>query len=109
MRRQRDDLQMDADELDTAQAEVWLVSTRSQGRVDFARARLTAQFPGLPLPVDPPQAPLPAMPEAGLALLQHQVIERSHEIDAASARVDRVAALADSAARVRIAGGLRVP
>ncbi|MDP3907812.1 TolC family protein [Novosphingobium sp.] len=99
----RDAPQLEADQAAAALGDAQALAAQSQGRADLARARLAAQFPGLPLPVDAPEPPSPALPLEGLATLRDQVIARSHEIAAADAEAGRLAALADRAARDRLA------
>lgn len=98
----------DASPLEVNQAAAAFGSARLQaeqaaGRAALARARLTAQFPGLVLPQAAQELPLPELPQTGLPVLRNLVIERSHEIFAAHAEADRVQALADRARRDRFA------
>ncbi len=98
----------DASVLEADQAEAALALARSAaraaaGREAAARAGLAAQFPGLPLPESAPEPPAPALPAEGLAALGGWVVERSHEIDAATAQAEQAALLAERARRERMA------
>ena len=99
----RDAAQLDVDQAEAALGAARLAAEQSKGRTELARARLTAQYPSLPLPVEAPQLPLPTVPEGGFAALRDLVIARSHEIAAADAEADRVKTLAERTRRDRIA------
>ena len=107
----RDAAQIDADQLAAALGDARLAAAQPQGRADYARVRLKAQFPALDVPSDAPEAPLPALPDTGLTEMRDQVVARSHEIGAADAQAARLAALAARANRDRLADpsiGLRL-
>lgn len=98
----------DAATLDVEQARAALDQARgaaasSQAAVDEARALLAANFPDLPLPVDPPALGAPQMPAQDLATLHDLVIERSHEIRAADRESRRMEVLARRARAERTA------
>lgn len=99
----RDASQFDVDQAEAALGAARLAAEQSKGRTEFAHARLAAQYPSLPLPVEAPQLPLPVVPEDGFAALRDLVIARSHEIAAADAEADRVKTLAERTRRDRIA------
>lgn len=106
----------DASRLEVDQAEAALSTARiglehSQGRARRARVRLETQFPDLPLPVDAPEVPIPAAPEAGWDVYQQMIVVNSHEIGAARAESARSSSLAAKARRDRTADpsiGVRV-
>lgn len=107
----RDAAQLDADMAEAALGTARLALAQSQGRVDVARARLSAQFPSLPLSADMPELPLPEIPVKGFAALRELVISRSHEIEAAFAESNRLVTLAERARRDRLGDpsiGLRI-
>lgn len=96
----------DAAQLDADQAEAVLGAARtmaeeSSGRAKLARARLAAQFPSLPLPVDAPEVPQPEAPEGGLDRLHGLVLSNSHEIAAADAAAHRMSSMAERARKDR--------
>ncbi|PZU46458.1 MAG: transporter [Sphingomonas sp.] len=70
---------------------------------DRARTLLANRFPDLPLPAEPPFIVPPAAPEAGLLALERLIVERSHEIAAASGQAERRAVLARRAEAERVA------
>lgn len=90
----RDAAQLDADQAEAALGSARLVAEQSAGREALALARLSSQFPTLPLPVDAPGVPQPGLPPQGIEALGRKVIEHSHEIAAADAEAGR----ADSSA-----------
>lgn len=99
----RDAAQLDVDQAEAALGAARLAAEQSKGRTEFAHARLSAQYPSLPLPVEAPELTLPTVPEDGFAALRDMVIARSHEIAAADAEADRVKTLAERTRRDRIA------
>lgn len=99
----RDASQLEVDQAEAALGAARLQAEQSAGRVSFARARLASQFPGLVLPERPDELPIPMVPESGFAALRDLVISRSHEIAAAKAEASRMQAIADRAARDRVA------
>lgn len=107
----RDASQLEADQAAAALNTARLAAEQSAGRADYARTRLSAQYPGLALPPAPVELPLPELPPDGLAALRPLVIQRSHEIAAADAEASRLRALAERAREDRIADpsiGLRL-
>ncbi len=99
----RDAAQLDVDHAEAALGAARLAAEQSRGRTELGHARLAAQYPSLPLPVEAPQLPLPTVPEVGFAALRDLVIARSHEIAAADAEAARVNTLAERTRRDRIA------
>lgn len=93
--------------LDSARA----LAERSAGREAVARVRLSAQFPGLPLPATAPDVPAPRLPDGGLTLLHDRILGRSHELAAQEALVRQAEAQAERARKERTGDpsfGLRV-
>ena len=76
-------------------------SERSHGREAVARARLTAQFPKLPLPDRAPDVPAPQLPPGGIGLLHDKILGRSHELAAAEALARQADAQAERARKER--------
>lgn len=99
----RDAAPMEVDQAEAALGAARLQAEQAAGRAALARARLASQFPGLALPAEPQDLPLPEMPTEGLVTLRALVIERSHEIGAARAEAQRMQALADRTRRDRFA------
>ncbi len=98
----------DAARLDLEQAQAALAFAKAQmseaaAARDRSRVLLAARFPDLPLPADPPGILEPAVPGEGLDRLQSLIVERSHEIAAASGRAERQSVLARRARADRIA------
>lgn len=110
-RDMRDAAQLDVDQAEAALAEARRTLEQSAGLAALARARLEAQFPGLALPQQTPEVPLPAIADARLSQLGDLVIVNSHQIAAAEAESARMAAVADRARADRMADptiGLRL-
>lgn len=110
-RDMRDAAQLDVDQAEAALAEARRSLEQSSGLAMLARTRLAAQFPGLALPQQAPQVPLPAMVDARLSQLGDLVVVNSHMIAAAEAESARMAAVADRARADRMADptiGLRL-
>ena len=110
-RDMRDAAQLDVDQAEAALAEARRSLEQSSGLAMLARTRLAAQFPGLALPQQAPEVPLPAMVDARLSQLGDLVVVNSHMIAAAEAESARMAAVADRARADRIADptiGLRL-
>lgn len=102
---------VDADQARAAVATARVALEQSQSRAEIAHARLTAQFPSLPLPVEVPVLPNPELPAPGLAALRDQVLAQDHSMPAAQAEADRLSTLAQRARKDRIADptiGLRL-
>ncbi|BAK65472.1 heavy metal efflux system protein [Sphingobium sp. SYK-6] len=98
----------DAAELDLQQAEAALALAQAQrgdaaAMRDRARALLGSRFPDLPLPIDPPGILAPVASAEELSELQTLIVERSHEIAAASGEAARESVLAQRARADRIA------
>lgn len=107
----RDAAQLDVDQAEAALAEARRTLEQSSGLAALARTRLAAQFPGLALPQQAPEVPLPAMADARLSQLGDLVVVNSHQIAAAAAESARMAAVADRARAERMADptiGLRL-
>jgi outer membrane protein TolC len=107
----RDAAQLDVDQAEAALAEARRALEQSTGLAALARTRLAAQFPGLALPQQAPEVPLPAMVDARLSQLGDLVVVNSHLIAAAEAESARMAAVADRARAERMADptiGLRL-
>lgn len=99
----RDAAQLDADQAEAQLGTAKLAAQQSAGREAIARARLVAQFPGLPLGDSPPPVPTPRLPEQDITALGALVVERSHEIAAAEARAAQAGAGSARARAERIA------
>ncbi len=95
--------QLESDQTTAALASARLMLEQSEGRMRLARARLAAQFPGLPLAAEAPAIPAPEIPAGGLARLRDLVPERSHEIAAADAISRQADSMAERARRERVA------
>lgn len=98
----------DAAQLDLEQTEAALALAQAQlgdaaAVRDRARTLLSVRFPDLPLPLDPPPIAEPTVPEEGLPQLEALIVERSHEIGAASGQAERQNVLARRADADRIA------
>jgi len=98
----------DAAQLDLEQTRAALALAQAQmgdaaAARDRARALLASRFPDLPLPVEPPRILDPLVPDEGLARLQDLIVERSHEIAAASGQAERQSVLARRAKADRLA------
>jgi cobalt-zinc-cadmium efflux system outer membrane protein len=107
----RDASQLDVDQAEAALAEARRSLEQSSGLAMLARTRLASQFPGLALPQQAPEVPLPEMADARLSQLGDLVVVNSHMIAAAEAESARMAAVADRARADRLADptvGLRL-
>jgi len=106
----------DASRLEVDQAEAALATARigleqSRGRALRARARLSAQFPRLVLPVDAPAVPEPDAAPGDWEKYRALIVANSHEIGFARAEAARSSTMAERARRERMADpsvGLRV-
>lgn len=106
-----DAAQLDVDQATAALAGARLAAEQSGGLASLARTRLVTHFPGLPLPEEAPEVPVPDMADAQLSQLRDHVIENSHEIAAAQAEARRREAVAARANKDRLADptiGLRL-
>lgn len=107
----RDASQLEVDQAEAAFAEARRSLEQSNGLAALARTRLQSQFPGLALPQQAPEVPLPDMADARLSQLGDLVVVNSHLIAATEAESARMAAVADRAQADRIADptiGLRL-
>jgi outer membrane protein TolC len=107
----RDASQLDVDRAEAALADARRSLAQSTGLATLARTRLEAQFPGLAVPGEAPEVPLPEIPDARLSQLGDLVVVNSHMIAAAEAESARMAAVAGRAQADRIADptvGLRL-
>lgn len=98
----------DAAQLDLEQTRAALALAQAQmgdaaAARDRARALLASRFPDLLLPEEPPRILDPLVPDEGLARLQELIVERSHEIAAASGQAERQSVLARRARADRLA------
>ena len=110
-RDMRDASQLDVDQAEAALAEARRSLEQSFGLAMLARTRLASQFPGLALPQQAPEVPLPEMADARLSQLGDLVVVNSHMIAAAEAESARMAAVADRTRADRLADptvGLRL-
>lgn len=94
-------LELEQAQAASALAEAQLADTAASR--DRARSLLGSRFPGLALPADPPAILPPVVPPEGLGQLARLIVERSHEIAAASRQAERQSVLARRAAAERIA------
>jgi outer membrane protein TolC len=107
----RDASQLDVDRANAALADARRSLAQSTGLALLARKRLETQFPALAVPVEPPEVPLPEMPDARLSQLGDLVVVNSHMIAAAEAESARMSVVAGRAQADRIADptvGLRL-
>lgn len=94
---------LDADLADAALGQARILAEQSSGEALLARGRLETHFPALTLPADAPDVPQPSAEPAMLATLRDQVLTNSHEIAAAEAQADALAATAERARLERTA------
>jgi len=107
----RDASQLDVDQAQAALAEARRAQEQSTGLAALARTRLETHFPGLAVPEQAPEIPLPEIVDARLSQLADLVVVNSHMIAAAEAESERMASVADRAQADRIADptvGLRL-
>lgn len=107
----RDAAQLEVDLSSAALASARLAAEKSAGLTSLARIRLETHFPALALPQEAPDIPLPEIADARLSQLRDHVIGNSHEIAAAEAEAQRMAAVASRASKDRFADpsiGLRL-
>ncbi|WP_336965811.1 TolC family protein [Sphingobium aquiterrae] len=105
--RRRRDLR-DASDLDMDQAQAALSQARAQAAGSLAareqaRATFAANFPDLPMPVEPPAFGTPDLPPQQRDAMRALVIERSHEIAAADREAQRLAIVSRRVRADRIA------
>src|SRR3546814_9025852 len=72
-----------------AQAQAQAANSRAAR--EQARVALAANFPEIPLPIEPPETSVAMVPAQRLAAMRDLVIERSHEIRAAEREAQRLA------------------
>ena len=101
--RVQDAAQVDADRAMAEVAANRAALDAAQGRTIVARNRLVAQFPDLTLPADAPPLPEPGLAVDELSRLRDSVLTCNHELPAAMAEADRLAALAERRRRDRMA------
>ncbi|PKQ01246.1 MAG: transporter [Alphaproteobacteria bacterium HGW-Alphaproteobacteria-13] len=99
----RDAAALDVDRATAALAQAQAQVAISLAAREQARVTLAANFPEIPLPVEPPETSLPELPPQGLAVMRDLVIERSHEIRAADREAQRLAVVARRVRADRIA------
>src|SRR3546814_6000289 len=66
-----------------AMAQAQAQAANSLAAREQARVALAANFPEIPLPIEPPETSVAMVPAQRLAAMRDLVIERSHEIRAA--------------------------
>jgi outer membrane protein TolC len=94
---------LDADLAEAALGQARILAEQSAGEALLAKGRLATHFPSLVLPADAPDVPQPDADPAMLSTLRDQVLTNSHEIAAAEAQADAMAATADRARLERTA------
>lgn len=99
----RDAAALDVDQATAALAQAQAQVATSLAAREQARVALAANFPEIPLPTEPPDTAVPALPPQGLAVMRDLVIERSHEIRAADREAQRLSIVARRIRADRIA------
>lgn len=99
----RDAAQLDVDQAEAALGEARMAAEQSAGQAAIARTRLAAHFPGLALPDEAPELPVPSIDPGELERLHDLVPANSHEIAAAEAEARRMASAAERARQDRLA------
>lgn len=94
---------LDADLAEAALGQARILAEQSAGEALLARGPLATHFPALVLPAEAPEVPQPAADPTMLATLRDQVLTNSHEIAAAQAQADAMAASAERARLERTA------
>lgn len=94
---------LDADLAEAALGQARILAEQSAGEALLARGRLATHFPALDVPAEAPEVPQPSADPAMLASLRDQVLTNSHEIAAAQAQADAMAASAERARLERTA------
>lgn len=97
-----DAAQVDADRAMVEVANNKAALDAAKGRASVARNRLEAQFPGLALPAEAPPLSDPGMPLAQMERMRDAVVTCNHELPAALAEADRLAALSERSRRDRL-------
>jgi outer membrane protein, heavy metal efflux system len=107
----RDASRLEIDQTQAALDQARGQATRTLADLERARAMLSANFPDLPLPPEPPALGTPELPSDGFDTLRALVISRSHEILASQREAERIATMAERAQKDRFADpsfGVRV-
>ena len=76
----RDAAALDVDQAMAAMAQAQAQAANSLAAREQARVALAANFPEIPLPIEPPETSVAMVPAQRLAAMRDLVIERSHEI-----------------------------
>ncbi|MFA7441284.1 MAG: TolC family protein [Sphingomonadaceae bacterium] len=99
----RDAAALDIDQATAALAQAQAQAASSLAAREQARVTISAHFPEIPLPPEPPELPAPELPAQGLAAMRDRVIEHSHEIAAAEREAQRLGVVAQRVKADRIA------
>ena len=99
----RDAAAIDVDQAMAALAQAQAQAANSLAAREQARVALAANFPEIPLPIEPPETSVAMVPAQRLAAMRDLVIERSHEIRAAEREAQRLAVVARRVRADRIA------
>src|SRR3546814_272607 len=99
----RDAAALDVDQAMAAMAQAQAQAANSLAAREQARVALAANFPEIPLPIEPPETSVAMVPAQRLAAMRDLVIERSHEIRAAEREARRLAVVAQRVRADRIA------
>ena len=99
----RDAAALDVDQAMAAMAQAQAQAANSLAAREQARVALAANFPEIPLPIEPPETSVAMVPAQRLAAMRDLVIERSHEIRAAEREAQRLAVVARRVRADRIA------
>ena len=99
----RDAAALDVDQAMAALAQAQAQAANSLAAREQARVALAANFPEIPLPIEPPETSVAMVPAQKLAAMRDLVIERSHEIRAAEREAQRLAVVARRVRADRIA------
>ncbi len=99
----RDAAALDVDQAMAAMAQAQAQAANSLAAREQARVALAANFPEIPLPIEPPETSVAMVPAQRLAAMRDLVIERSHEIRAAEREAQRLAVVAQRVRADRIA------
>ena len=99
----RDAAALDVDQAMAAMAQAQAQAANSLAAREQARVALAANFPEIPLPIEPPETSVAMVPAQRLAAMRDLVIARSHEIRAAAREAPRLAVVAQRVRADRIA------
>ncbi|WCT75730.1 TolC family protein (plasmid) [Sphingomonas naphthae] len=102
-RQLRDAGDLDIDQANAALGVAQGQAAASRALMEQARAMLSATFPDLPLPVEPPALGVPGPPAQPLTVMRDLVIDRSHEIRAADREAQRLGIVSQRVRADRIA------